>query len=203
MIAARQIAFGKAAGAKKPYDAEIEYLESTGTQYIITDYIPNDNSVAELDFQSVGGSPSLMGVYSSSSRFNLGISTSNKNWFGGIGAKNTDATTALADSARRKLILDAPQKTLSVSGVGSYPCGSGSVGGNTARFNLFARNYLNSDGRNFYPARLYGVKFSEGGVVVIDLIPVRVGDVGFMYDRVSGQLFGNQGTGEFVLGPDL
>jgi hypothetical protein len=24
-----------------------------------------------------------------------------------------------------------------------------------------------------------------------------------MYDRVSGQLFGNQGTGEFVLGPDI
>ena len=202
MIAARQIAFGRAAGAKKPYDAEIEYLESTGTQYIVTDYVPNDNSVAELDFQSVGDSPSLMGVYSASSRFNLGISSSNKNWFGGIGSGNTVATTALADSARRKLILDAPQKTLSVSGVGSYPCGSGSVGGNTARFNLFSRHYSNNGG-NLFPARLYGVKFSEGGVVVHDFIPVRKGNIGYMYDRVSGQLFGNQGKGEFVLGPDL
>ena len=33
-------------------------------------------------------------------------------------------------------------------------------------------------------------------------IPVRVGQVGYMYDRVSGQLFGNQGTGNFILGED-
>ena len=39
-----------------------------------------------------------------------------------------------------------------------------------------------------------------------DFIPVRVGSganaVGYMYDRVSGQLFGNAGTGAFVIGPD-
>jgi hypothetical protein len=39
--------------------------------------------------------------------------------------------------------------------------------------------------------------------LMADFIPVRVGDVGYMYDRVSGQLFGNAGTGEFVLGTDL
>lgn len=26
--------------------------------------------------------------------------------------------------------------------------------------------------------------------------------VGYMYDRVSGELFGNAGTGAFVIGPD-
>ena len=40
MIAARQIAFGKAAGKRLPYDAEVEYLESTGTQYIDTGWLP-------------------------------------------------------------------------------------------------------------------------------------------------------------------
>lgn len=34
----------------------------------------------------------------------------------------------------------------------------------------------------------------------MDLISVRVGQVGYMYDKVSGQLFGNAGTGTFVLG---
>ena len=37
----------------------------------------------------------------------------------------------------------------------------------------------------------------------MDIIPVRIGNVGYMYDRVSGQLFGNAGTGSFVLGPDV
>lgn len=36
-----------------------------------------------------------------------------------------------------------------------------------------------------------------------DGIPVRVGNVGYMYDRISGQLFGNANTrGAFVIGPD-
>ena len=36
----------------------------------------------------------------------------------------------------------------------------------------------------------------------MDLIPVRVGQVGYMYDKVSRQLFGNSGTGNFILGND-
>ena len=41
------------------------------------------------------------------------------------------------------------------------------------------------------------------GETVIDLIPVRVGSVGYMYDRVSGKLFGNAAdSGAFIIGPD-
>ena len=39
-------------------------------------------------------------------------------------------------------------------------------------------------------------------VSIFDFIPVRVGDIGYLYDRMSGQLFGNQGTGAFIIGPD-
>ena len=51
--------------------------------------------------------------------------------------------------------------------------------------------------------RLYYLKIVNGDDVVLDLVPVRVGDEGFMYDRVSGKLFGNAGTGRFILGPDI
>ena len=35
------------------------------------------------------------------------------------------------------------------------------------------------------------------------MIPVRKDGVGYMYDKISGQLFGNAaGTGAFVIGPD-
>jgi hypothetical protein len=36
-----------------------------------------------------------------------------------------------------------------------------------------------------------------------DFIPVRKGTTGYMYDKVSGQLFGNSGSGNFILGPDF
>lgn len=54
-----------------------------------------------------------------------------------------------------------------------------------------------------YKARIYGETIHTDGVLVRDFSPVRVGSVGYMYDRVSGQLFGNGGTGAFVLGPDV
>ena len=36
-----------------PYDAEIEYLKSTGTQYIDTEYIPNANTQLYIEFSVV------------------------------------------------------------------------------------------------------------------------------------------------------
>lgn len=50
--------------------------------------------------------------------------------------------------------------------------------------------------------RCYYLKFTKNGTVVCDLIPVRVGQVGYLYDKVSGKLFGNSGTGSLILGPD-
>lgn len=76
---------------------------------------------------------------------------------------------------------------------------------NTATFTmkLFAAtdNQYQANGRIYY-CKLWN---TSGGVdtMLRDFVPVRVGTVGYMYDRVSGQLFGNQGTGDFILGPDV
>lgn len=51
-------------------------------------------------------------------------------------------------------------------------------------------------------ARMYGTKIYENGVLVRDFVPVRnvyTGEVGLL-DKVSGQFFGNSGTGNFVAG---
>lgn len=51
--------------------------------------------------------------------------------------------------------------------------------------------------------KIYNFILRENNKSVLDMIPVRVGGEGFMYDRVSGKLFGNAGTGRFILGPDI
>ena len=57
---------------------------------------------------------------------------------------------------------------------------------------------------NHYPSKgkISYCKLYDNNILVRDLIPVRIGAVGYFYDRVSGQLFGNSGTGAFVIGPD-
>jgi hypothetical protein len=46
------------------------------------------------------------------------------------------------------------------------------------------------------------ISISLNNSKIADFIPVRVGQVGYMYDKVSGTLFGNAGTGSFILGSD-
>jgi hypothetical protein len=41
------------------------------------------------------------------------------------------------------------------------------------------------------------------GVKLMQMVPVVVEGIGYMYDTVSGRLFGNVGTGSFVLGPTI
>ena len=50
--------------------------------------------------------------------------------------------------------------------------------------------------------RVYACRVYTSDVLVRSFVPVRVGQVGYLFDRVSGTLFGNAGTGDFVLGPD-
>lgn len=51
--------------------------------------------------------------------------------------------------------------------------------------------------------RLYRFSIMYNGEPIIDLIPVRDDVVGCLYDTISGQLFYNEGTDEFIVGPDL
>ena len=44
---------------------------------------------------------------------------------------------------------------------------------------------------------------TDSNTVIRDFVPVRIGDKGCFFDRVTKQFFKNEGSGEFILGPDL
>lgn len=67
---------------------------------------------------------------------------------------------------------------------------------------LFKNNVSWAGGGARPKCRIKYAKFHKGSTLVRDYIPVRRGAVGYMYDRVSGKLFGNDGTGAFIIGPD-
>ena len=86
---------------------------------------------------------------------------------------------------------------------------SGSVCNNVTTIGLFSLyNNVNMTGRRTNNVLVYSFRLVDDGIVVIDMIPVRftneLGEVeGGMYDKVSSQIFRNQGTGAFLIGPDL
>lgn len=67
---------------------------------------------------------------------------------------------------------------------------------------LFTAQVYYAGTLNAIGCRLHGLQVIDGSNFICDLIPVRVGTTGYMYDKVSGALFGNNGTGAFIVGPD-
>lgn len=234
MIAERQIAFGRG-GKRLPYDAEVEYLESTGTQYIDTGYVMKSLTKYKIDFSctsSSSASKMLFGMYSLRSAdgtiraqkdnfaanclgswaganaslyiYSYPIDTSSSPFPGNpqtflcnITQKVGETNTVEYDGGRVLFngieVLNAP--SVMPDNIFNIPAYLFAAAVRQANTSVQAGYY--------YEGKIMSVEiWDEQYNKVRDLISVRVGSVGYMYDRVSEQLFGNQGTGAFIIGPD-
>ena len=211
---------GGGGGSSEPsYDAEIEYLQSTGTQYIDTGVVGSTEFFCEIKAEfteNQEGYDTLLGAYTSSKAMAVALAI-RKNTVAGVGQKDAayvqfgdDAKTSsgLVVSSVSTLGLHIYKSALQ-SGVISvdvdgtllsktYNAGTPSL----LSMYLFARNRQDNGVGNFSKAKIYYCRIWSGGVLVRDFIPVRVGQVGYMYDQISGRLFGNSGSGDFTLGND-
>ena len=208
MIAARQIAFGRG-GKRLPYDAEVEYLESTGTQYIDTGYILNTRSKLVLDVMWTAithttETAQQMGVVKWNDSGNYRTIFAQQ--MSTLAAFCADANPELSSNTYdvHTYTADLPNKKCSISRSGSARSANinTSLSGTfTKSFYIFARN--NGGVAELYcRCKIYSFKAYDDSSLILDLIPVRKGNIGYMYNKVSGQLFGNTGTGAFIIGPD-
>ena len=190
-----------------PYDAEVEYLECAGTSsafpYINTGIVGDSNTTYEAmiwrNTGSVnecaigswnGGGTRCWLAYYYQNTFYLGMGDP-VNYAGSSQPKTWYKQTLKIESSKFNLYVDdaitssIPQITF------------------TSDQPLYIGAMNSSGTASYYFRGRFGyVKIYQNGILVRDYIPVRVGDVGCFYDRVSGQLFGNADTGAFIIGPD-
>lgn len=182
-----------------PYDAEVEYLESTGTQYINSGVQSGTNVIFTTDgiFTSYTNTDNNFGCVGSggSSRYHFGI-YSNKFIFG-VG--NQYKNTVSADNTRHLFVLNGSGE----SKLDSNTQLNTTFSGTPYDIILFARKDEGSVENTFCYFKLYSCQISVNNTLVRDFIPVRIGNIGYLYDRVNGNLFCNSGTGNFTLGPDV
>ena len=192
-----------------PYDAEVEYLESTGTQWIDTGV---DSSIithyaTDCEMLAVGAEGSNISPY-----LFIGIQSMYK-FYGYIG--QSSATTVNADNLRHVFELKntgvASVDGFYLDGVRIKERGTGIVA--SAPFYLFAC-YQFPPLRYFLKQRKYSCKIYSNDTLVRDFISVRIGTTGAMYDKrgVGGMnpdgtarndgLYFNRGTGNFGYGND-
>ena len=191
-------------GGNVPYDSKIEYLESTGTQYIDTGIVSSINTGVAGDVMMTQKGivndlilGELRGIYGNRDGFCVDL----RGYFfmsviNQVASQNENERITFSMNYLNDSIGSFNNLSINLN-----------KAENATKYNIYLYGYNYNGSVSFQYAakkiRLYSVKFTEGQTIVRDFIPVRVGNVGYMYDRVSKQLFGNMGTGNFILGGDV
>lgn len=186
-----------------PYDAEVEYLQSTGTQYINTGITIGTNTVVELKGQFTTQDSTYQTLVGSATSTDFGVMIGLQSGTGKLYiqvGKNNYALTDGSQTGLHTFIASVANSTQSLSVDGTSSSAAIVTPVSNMNMYLFARN--KSTVSNFAKAKIYYCKIWNGGTLVRDFIPVRVGQVGKMYDKVSGTFFSNIGSGSFTLGND-
>jgi len=189
---------------------QLEYIESTGTQYIDTGIIPTNTMGLDIKFNKTSyGDLVIMGVlYDSDMKaadlyVNLGSTNHLYVPFG------EDWTTAGYDKLQYDTDYNVRINYMNDRNryVDYVPAGriDKTLTGATDTMYLFAGHRVPRHGPGwFFIGRIYYLKITEGNQLVRNFIPARRNSDNTlgMYDTVSGTFFTNAGTGaDFTAGP--
>ncbi len=172
------------------YKAELEYLETTGTQWIDTGVMAP--LTAEITLQGVEARKTTSIVS------NIGSAVGGGDYFGfrSYWMVGTGATEIFDIEYSEKITADIvwTDKGITVTIDGATVTRSGGVSGELR---------VGSPESSYYACcKIFGLRtYTENGVLTRDFIPVLDwDDIPCMYDKVTHELFYNQGTGEFLWG---
>ena len=183
----------------------LEYLESTGTQYIDTGYKPNSNTSYEFEYTNFLDDGCLFGAYTSNWANGSGLFTSGIEgpdvyyWFHYNGNWNTLIPSVFTKDATVKI----DKNVITINNTSSYTASSSTFSVNYPLY-LFGGNI---GGSLSSPVVVRVKKFviKENDVEIRNFIPVRsniTGELG-MFDVVEQKFYTNKGTDKFVAGPAI
>lgn len=187
---------------------QVEYIESTGTQYIDTGFIATNNTRTRIKFRTPPTIPTDVSTtlfYSSAPvgnyGFALGSSAGAGKYRGFYGSNSYSSPDMLVTTTDYVLDFNKEKMYLNETLIHTFP----SVSFTTEySIPLFAQYYKSSNAINLVPSgtRLYRVEIWENDIPARDLIPCyRKSDntIG-LYDLVNSVFYPNLGSGEFVKG---
>ena len=194
-----------AASRRRPRMVRVQYIESTGTQWIDTGVKIALTDRVAVDFARTGSASDTNGAacgarvsYAAANGFAIwAVTAANIARFDLTASSSQYVTISATVTVGTRHVAE---KTGATNRLDGYDvAGNGTVSSYSPQYNayLFA---VNQAGSAAFPAkmRLYAATIGDKR----DFVPVRVGNAGYLYDRVSGQLFANAGTGSFAVGPD-
>ena len=201
----------------------VEYIESTGTQYIDTGYVPKINTKLELDLSfngdskqisTYGGSSVIFGVYDdlgqSTFEINFGATSDNylHPWFNkqyrvdGTESEHFYISNDIRNN-RNKMIIENGNITYGSVSQTITPKSSD----NTSSMYLFGNNgysynpigNISTGPFTQFNMRVYDMKMYENNLLVRHYVPCinEATNKAGLYEVVNGVFYGNSGTGDF------
>lgn len=173
----------------------VEYLETNGDQYINTNFVNTLNTEFNVDYQLTGLTNEDRKIIGQGFKFGFGYYQSkwrvvDSEWYNTTTATNTNRHTVYTDAGKYYLDTTQIADRYSQKAAGTYAM---------LLFGVSSKNSVAPDG-NKAVMRLYSCKIYDNGVLVRDFYPVSLNGIGYLFDDVSEQLFGNAGTGFFKIG---
>lgn len=197
---------GGGGGGNLPYDAEVEYIESSSTD---TAYI--DTGIAANTIVSAYG---MMMTPASGQRFYFGARV--EAWIGNLtfawNSGHSGFRMSYGDNLNAKIITGNTTAwtncgfigtTVFYNGITESYTQSGTVtSGNAYLFSINDNGSPISDPTSV-PLRIRSFRIETANGIARDFIAVRKDGVGCLYDRISQTFFYNAGTGSFAYGADV
>lgn len=185
----------------------VKYLENTGTQYIDTGYVLQEDDVLEVDYEipesalSINTDKILIDARDSSNGVRVSTYGKNYKWYARFGYNVGATSNALMNNLKGSFIIKKGQFILNGAVVfddlvfAAMPTGTLKLlaGVNYDTGAMSAPSY----------ARISGVKVKRNGETIKNFRPVQRtsdGELG-MRDAVSGEFYSNAGTGVFSYAP--
>lgn len=185
---------------------QLEYIESTGTQYIDTGVRVMPENYQQLKMsvtcekigKGSGASDWLLdGSNIANAYFYMGVY--NGKYYYGCGTAD-HYTGIAAASGKQTFTLDIPSSKFTVSDTVDVSISTEPV---TASASLHLFGYNNNPVR-CYAEKIYSCQIYTGATLVRDFVPCKnaSGVIG-LYDTVGRQFYANAGTGSFTAGPEI
>lgn len=180
---------------------QVEYIQSSGAQYIDTGFKPNQDTSVTTKLLGAGnstptwffGSRDGAGV----NAYGFMVSTQYRSDYGGNGTMFSIGGLDAFEIEKLKNVTYINKKVMATAQSTTFQCA-----------NTLYLLGMNQGGENSSPA-INGVCMGpvivlDGETLVRNLVPCKdpAGNVG-MYDLVGAQFYGNAGTGAFTAGPDV
>ena len=183
---------------------EVEYIESSGTQYIDTGMRGSNNTKADIEFQATGEKFLPFGARSSATSdcFAIWAAGSNVGTALRIGFDGTSGYTGGATTTNKYHIIHSQDGAyVNDNLVWAPPIRTFTTPQNLIVFGY----YSTATTRTLSAIRLYHLKLWESNIRVRDFMPCyrKSDNVVGLYDLVSDTFFTNSGSGNFVKGPDI